>query len=305
MMSRMQRLLGRGQLLGAIFSGAFVRHAGVTWGLGAALCLTGMQQAMASQSDLAAQLVSMQAQLEGAAFKHHMVLQSSETVDGLRGDVYAIVEHPVPSIGSTFGAPQRWCEAMLLHLNNRACLVANASGADNITLSVVRKYDQPVSNAFRIPFEFHVADSTAQHFEATLYSKSGPFGTSNYRISIEAIPINAQHSFMHFSYSYEEGFMARAGTQAYLSLFGSAKIGFTVVGKNADGSPSYIKGTRALMERNAMRYFLAIDTYLATVNSDAQSRWTAWFNATEQYPQQLHELDLPTYLATKQADAHH
>ncbi len=304
MMSRVMRRFGAAPFRFEVRSSARLRRYGFGWLLGLALCVPNAR-ALASQSELAAKLIDMQGQLEGSVFKHRVVLQSSETADGLRGDVFAIVEHPVQSVGTAFSAPHHWCEAMLLHLNNRACSISNSSGTDTITLSVVRKYDQPVTGAFRIPFDFHVADSTAQHFEATLFSKSGPLGTSNYRISIEAIPVSAQRSFVHFSYAYEEGFMARAGTQAYLSLFGSAKIGFTVVGKNADGSPSYIKGTRGLMERNAMRYFLAIDTYLATTSSDAQARWTAWFNASEQYPQQLHELDLPTYLAIKQADAHH
>lgn len=260
--------------------------------------------ARASQADLASQFNTLQAQLEASALKRPMLLQSSETADGLHGDVYAIVEHPVQSIATAFSDPTHWCDTMLMHLNNRACTVANHAGAAVITLSVVRKFDQPLTGAFRIPFDFHVKESTPQHVEVLLYSKSGPLGTSNYRISLEAVSISAQRSFLHFSYSYEEGFMARTGTLAYLSLFGSAKIGFTVVGKNADGTPSFIKGTRGLMERNAMRYFLAIDTYLAAT-SDAHARWNAWYNASEQYPQQLHELDLATYLAIKAADAHH
>lgn len=272
--------------------------------LGLALCAMGAQ-AQASQSDLNGLLGSLRGQLEASTFKQPLLLQSSETTDGLRGDVYAIVEHPVEAFKAAFNEPNRWCEALMLHLNNRACTVSKNSATDVITLSVVRKYDQPVTGAFRVPFDFHVVDATAQHFEASLYSKSGPLGTSNYRISLEVVPVDAQHSFMHFFYSYDESFMARAGTQAYLSLFGSAKIGFTVVGKNADGTPSYIKGTRGLMERNAMRYFLAIDTHLATTTSDPQARRTAWFNASEQYPHQLHELDLPTYLAIKQADTSH
>ncbi len=271
--------------------------------LGFALSALGTP-ALASQTDLVAQFNALQGQMEASPLKHAMLLQSSETANGLRGDVYAIVEHPVQNIGTAFSDPNHWCETMLLHLNNRACTVANNAGAAVITLSVVRKFDQPVTGAFRIPFDFHVKESTPQHVEVQLYSKSGPLGTSNYRISLEAVSISAQRSFLHFSYSYEEGFMARAGTLAYLSLFGSAKIGFTIVGKNADGSPSYIKGTRGLMERNAMRYFLAIDTYLA-VTGDAHARWNAWYNASEQYPQQLHELDLATYLAIKTTDAHH
>ena len=53
----------------------------------------------------------------------------------------------------------------------------------------------------------------------------------------------------------------------------------------------------------AVRYFLTLDAYLAAPGADqADRRQRRWFAAAEQYPRQLHEVDLDTYLALKRED---
>jgi hypothetical protein len=52
--------------------------------------------------------------------------------------------------------------------------------------------------------------------------------------------------------------MARMAMQAYLLTAGRDKIGFSITSKKADGPPTYIAGVRGAVERNAMRYYLAI-----------------------------------------------
>jgi hypothetical protein len=55
-----------------------------------------------------------------------------------------------------------------------------------------------------------------------------------------------------------------------------------------------------------MRYYLAIESYLASLaqppGRQFASRIERWFDATEQYRRQLHEMDRPTYLAMKQSE---
>ena len=49
-----------------------------------------------------------------------------------------------------------------------------------------------------------------------------------------------------------------------------------------------------------MRNYLAIDAYLdAPGASQLETRLGAWFDATEQYARQLHEIDRGDYLAMK------
>ncbi len=275
--------------------------------LGAALMWGGSGLALpahaAEGADLRATFQAMRSRLASTPLQRPMVLESTDTATGLKGDVFAVVNHPLQTIDNALAQPAQWCEALLLHLNNRACTVSNGvDGGKQITLSVVRKYDQPVDSAFVLPFSFRVVDASRDHLEFALGAASGPLGTSNYRIALEAIALDPQHSFLHFSYAYDEGFLAHTATQAYLATFGRNKVGFTIVGHKPDGKPDYIRGTRGLVERNAMRYFLAVDSYLGTA-ADPSSRWNAWFTATEKYPEQLHEVGRATYLELKKEDA--
>jgi hypothetical protein len=94
--------------------------------------------------------------------------------------------------------------------------------------------------------------------------------------------------------------------QAYLATVGSAKIGFTVVEKRPDGAPVHIGGVRGVVERNTMRYYLAIDAYLASLALPAaqqvERRLRDWFASTERYAPQLHEMNEADYLAMKRRE---
>ena len=60
---------------------------------------------------------------------------------------------------------------------------------------------------------------------------------------------------------------------------------------------------RGVVERNTMRYYLAIDAYLDSLaspgNDQVQKRLDQWFSSTELYRRQLHELDRDDYLSMK------
>jgi len=57
-----------------------------------------------------------------------------------------------------------------------------------------------------------------------------------------------------------------------------------------------------------MRYYLAIDAYLGTLPAPAPERlersFERWFNATERFPRQLHEVDRDAYLEMKRSEYH-
>lgn len=242
--------------------------------------------------------------LDRSSFGRPVQLDSRETPGGLEGDIYAVIEHPLPKVSAAFTGSDHWCELLTLHINNRRCRVSTTpQGHETLTLYVVRRYDKPIDQAFELPFAYRVASATPEHLAVELWAASGPLGTSNYRVTLEAVALDERKSFVHFSYSYDHNMMVRLATQAYLATFGSDKVGFTVVGKAADGKPEYIAGLRGLVERNAMRYFLTLDAYLSTDAADAaERRQRHWFAGAERYPRQLHEVDLETYLALKRED---
>jgi hypothetical protein len=63
---------------------------------------------------------------------------------------------------------------------------------------------------------------------------------------------------------------------------------------------------RGAIERTAMRYYLAIDAYLQTMDLPAaqrvDQRIDRWFSETERYPRQLHEMDRDTYVLMKRQE---
>jgi hypothetical protein len=89
-------------------------------------------------------------------------------------------------------------------------------------------------------------------------------------------------------------------------LRGSDKVGFTVVGAPTNQQPKFIGGVRGAIERNTMRYYLAIDAYLVALATPAPDRFEMslerWFSATELYPLQLREIDRDSYFAMKRSE---
>jgi len=94
--------------------------------------------------------------------------------------------------------------------------------------------------------------------------------------------------------------------KTYLATIGRGKVGFTPAGKQPSGQPEYIGGMRGVVERNAMRCYLAIDAYLGALAApppvQLQKRLHSWFIATEQYPRQLHEVNRTAYIDMKRSE---
>jgi hypothetical protein len=245
-------------------------------------------------------------QLANSPLRRPVVLDSTETDGGLRGDVYAVVSHPIDNVRHALEHSSQWCEMLLLHINNRRCRVSHSLDGDTLILSVVPSYDKPVDQAFELPFVHRTVHSTRDYLQIDLYAESGPMGTSQYRVLLEATPLGDRQTFLHFAYAYDHNVVARLATMAYLATFGSDKVGFTVVGNTPSGDPDYIRGLRGLVERNAMRYFLALDAYLDGLSvpphERADKRLITWYQSIEQFPAQLHEVDRATYLALKHED---
>ncbi len=251
-------------------------------------------------------LASLAERLQHNAFGRPLALESTETSGSLRGDVYAIVDHPFATVQEALKSRDDWCDILILHLNVKRCLPVDDKGERKLALDIGRKFDQPIEDAHRLLFAYRVNASTADHLSVKLAADSGPFGTSNYRIEVEVTPVDAKRSFIHMSYAYAYGLSARLAIQAYLGTLGRDKVGFTGTGNGADGKPALVGGTVGLLERNTMRYYLAIDAYLSAQKHPAaervEQRIRTWYASTEKYARQLHEMDEAAYLDMKRKE---
>jgi hypothetical protein len=258
---------------------------------GAACLLSlGAVAAHADAGSLRGKYTDLKQELQSNSYGRQMHIDSTQTSNSLQGDIYAVLDHPYEQVKEAMTDPNAWCDIMLLPFNTKAC---QASG-NQLSVRIGRKYNQPVDQAYRIDFSFNNVASGANFLETRLNAGQGPFGTRDYHINVEAIPLDGGHSFMHMSYAYGFGGAGRFAMQAYLATAGASKVGFTT------------DGVRGAVERNAMRYYLAIDAYLNTMNvPEAQRvdrRIENWFAATERYPKQLHEMDRDTYVQMKRQE---
>ena len=157
-------------------------------------------------------------------------------------------------------------------------------------------------------FAYRVQAHTGKYLFVALNAAAGPMATRDYRISLEAIPLENGKTFIHLAYSYGFGSLGRLAMQTYLATVASSKVGFTLAGAGAgpDGQSRYIGGLRGLVERNAMRYYLAIETFLGTQSGSPQARFEKrirdWYGAIELYPRQLHDLEQREYLEMKRTE---
>ncbi|RQO63725.1 hypothetical protein DBV14_02730 [Variovorax sp. KBW07] len=245
---------------------------------------------------LRARLQALAPQLARNAFKRPLAIESNEAPDRLSGDVYALVDHPFSTVSSALREPAAWCQVLMLHLNTKHCAVKAGGGA--LTVAVGRKFDQPLSDAQKIDFSYRVGKADANYLNVRLNADTGPLSTRDYSIVLEATPADGGKTAIHLGYAYAYGTAARLAMKGYLATVGSDKVGFTPQG--AQGQGGYIGGVRGVVERNTMRYYLAIDSYLdAPAPGQLEQRLGAWFDATEQYAKQLHEVDRNDYLVMK------
>ncbi len=233
-------------------------------------------------------------------------LDSGETSKGVSGDIHAVVDHSFTKVSEALATADHWCDILILHVNTKYCRASTPRQGTVLDVSIGKKHDQPLEQAYRVVFTYRVLSQVSDHLQVALTADEGPLGTRNYRIVLDAVPLADGRTFTHLSYSYTYGVVGRLAMRVYLGTVAKDKVGFTITGAGTDGRPVYIDGMRGLVERNTMRYYLAIEAFLDAVSSPPQAqlekRLRAWFAATERFPRQLHEVDERAYLEMKRKE---
>lgn len=226
----------------------------------------------------------MQAQLAASVFGRPLHVESTAGSGAHKGDVYAVIEQPFGVVAPALALPASWCDILLLQVNIKRC---ETGGTDTLTAHITRKPHDAVEDAYRVDFRYPPPAASTDYLRAELAADSGPVGTRGYRILLEATPLERGKTFLHLSYAYTLGWTARLAMDAYLAGGGRDKPGFSVNG-----------GERAVVERGAMRHYLAIEAYLGSRN-DLETRLRRWYAATAQYPQLRERVGAEEYVAMK------
>jgi len=267
------------------------------------------QGAAANAADSSASaLLSKHNSLAGALanniYGRPLVLDSTEAGDLVSGNAYAVLDAPFATVSTAFRSANTWCDVMILHINTKYCRLVPGSKPATLKVNIGKKTPQSLQDSSQLEFVMRQVNASDHLLVVQLNADNGPLGTSNYRIELQATPIDGNKTFMHLRYAYEYGMAGRLAMQGYLATGGRGKVGFsTKTPTTANAKPIYVGGARGAVERNTMRYYLAIDAYLQALSQPAASQVNArlekWLDATEQYPQQLRETDKASYVAMK------
>jgi hypothetical protein len=276
---------------------------GPFWGVWCALGQSFVAEPEMSAALLHAKYTELSGPLSNNQFERPLYLNSEESTHDLKGEIYAVVDYPFATVKQALNDPTHWCDVLILHVNIKYCHAASAKAGTIFSVNLGKKDEQPLADAYRVEFNYRGLVATPDYFAVALDAEDGPMSTHGYRIRIEATTLKDERTFLHFTYAYSFGVTGRLAMQGYLATLGRDKVGFTVIDKQPDGQPTYIKGVRGVVERNTMRYYLAIDAYLAALTSPPEQqldkRLQFWYNSTDLYARQLHEVERADYLEMK------
>jgi len=243
------------------------------------------------------------AKLETSSFGLPLYLVSSEKDDRVHVDVYGTFDYPFDRVASMLKVRANGCDIVALHLNVKACTYREQPGDRLLTFYIGRKVYQPPEDTRQVNYDYRIVSQQPGYLDIILSAETGPFGTKDHRMRFEALPLDGEKTFVHVSYEYSDSVALRLAAKAYFATLGRGKVGFTVTGKDGNGKDIYIGGPRGSIERNAVRYYFAIQTFMNTLHYPEERRFNMrineWYDLTSRYRNQLYELDKKDYLSFK------
>jgi hypothetical protein len=241
--------------------------------------------------------------LERNSFGLPLFLESFERNDRVHVDVYGIFDYPFSSVVNVLKVPANWCDIVSLHPNVKACTYREIPGTWRLVFYIGRKIYQPPEDTRQVIYHYRKVDQQQGYLDIILDADEGPFGTKDHRMRFEALPLEGGRTFVHVSYAYSDSVALRLAEKVYFATLGRSKVGFTVTGTDRNGKPVYIGGPRGAVERNAVRYYLAIQSFMSTLRYPEERRVSMrtikWYDLTGRYREQLFELDKKDYLTFK------
>jgi hypothetical protein len=277
-----------------------VRHARVS----AMLCAALFASAAGAQDadGLRARHAALRPALAHSPFERPLHVESAVSGGKHNGEVYAVIEQPYGVVAPALARPAHWCDILSLQVNVKRCEAPGAGAGPTVAAFITRKPREALEDAHRVEFRYGLAAASEDYLRVSLTSPAGPVGTRDYEIRLEAAPLDAERTFLHMSYAYTLGFTARIAMDAYLGTSGRDKAGFSVVDRLPDGRPVYVEGVRGVIERGAMRHYLAIEAFLDSPH-DMETRLHRWYAAIGRHPQLREQVGRDEYVEMKRRQA--
>jgi len=263
------------------------------------------EAASAAGKALLSKYAGVSPKLQKNYFAAPIYLESYESKGMQQVDMYGVFNYPYESVREALQSPANWCDITALHINIKACTASREADHSLLTIYSGRKYYQPPDDAYPLKLTFRLAARQPDYFSIALSANQGPLRTKNHRIRLEAVPLAGGKTFVHFSYGYTTGAVANMAIKSYFATVARDKLGFSTV-PGQSGKPVLIGGVRGAVERNTVRYYLALESYLDTLKMPEGQRFeqriNRWFDLTARYPRQLKEVEKTEYLNNKRRE---
>ncbi len=249
--------------------------------------------------------VTLEPKLRASVFNAPIYIESNDRDGLIRGEAYGVLPHAFTVFSATIQQPAAWCDFATLHFNIKGCVYRSRTGSGILTIySGGKQYEDP-RNARRHEFLYTVRAATHDYLNILITSDDGPIDTSDYRIEVAAVALGNQ-TFAQVRFSYRYRTLTRMMSATYFATLGRNKIGFTVIDRDKDGNPVYIKGRSGGMERSVMRFYLGLQALFESLAQPESERFEwrirRWYVLTDKYRRQLYELAQDEYLDTKRKE---
>jgi hypothetical protein len=242
-------------------------------------------------------------ELENDSFGFPLFLESMEQGDKVTVDVYGVFDYPFNRVADVAKTPANWCEILFLHPNVKAGTYRSLQGKWLLTFYAGRKVYQAPEDTHPIVYHFRIVEQGPDYLNVLFTADTGPLGTKDHLIRFEVMPLDGGRAFAHVRYAYSRGVVFRFAEKLYFRTLGRNKVGFTMTRTGNDGKSAYIGGARGALERNAVRYYFAFQSFMDTLHFPKESRFRMrignWYDLTNRYRKQLYEMDKEDYLKVK------
>lgn len=232
-------------------------------------------------------------------------IQSHEQDRHLRVNVFGLVNYSYAQVADVLASPAAMCDFLILNMNVKACTYLPGKQRADMVIYVAGKKYASLYRTLQIEPYFELQKRDKNYLRVLMASHRGSWGMKEYSVLVEASPYKNK-TLVRFTSNYEASRINKAATTAYLKTFARKKVGFTVIGKNQQGQPEYVRGMQGVIERNAVRSYLALQAYLGTANTPSKQRFESrlrrWFDLTDVYTRQLHEMHWQPYLRNKRRE---
>jgi len=268
-------------------------------------CFAGASRARdVDATALAERYQLMRPRIAASPFDRPLVVDSGDDGGRIHGEIHGDLDQPFARLAAGLKSPDEWCAVIALHVNVKGCAYEHTNEGDFLTVYSGRKVYEAIEPARAIRYAFRVRTARSDYLKVVLAAPTGPLGTHEYEVVLEAMPIGG-HTFVGLSYAFRASAASRFATVAYLATAGSGKAGFTIVGRSSDGQPKAIGGLRGIVERNAIRNFLALEAWLDTrdapIEDRLERRLECMAELVSRYPQ-LVEMPAAEYVAIKRRE---